>query len=143
MVPYFSIDRSNSYQTHFILSIRNALCYTREQLSADNQSSIKPFRYMLAHFAHAALSKFLSFTISSCSSCCPQLGSCSPRLTLSMIPTEMPVNSIAVPPILINGNGCPVTGPSPTTTPIFTIAWQTRSKLNPADRSPPNARSEL
>ena len=55
-----------------------------------------------------------------------------------IIPIESPVNSSDVPPMLMNGSGCPVTGNRPTATPMFTIACITRLKARPMASSPPN-----
>jgi len=58
-------------------------------------------------------------------------------LTLKMIPREMLVNHIDVPPILISGRGWPVTGMRFTATAILIMAWNTRLKPTPAAMKAP------
>src|SRR5690606_22078536 len=53
---------------------------------------------------------------------CVTKSSCSPRLTLRIMPIASPENTIDVPPMEMSGKGCPVIGPSPTTTPMLTNA---------------------
>ena len=60
-----------------------------------------------------------------------------------MIPNEIQVNNIDVPPILIKGKGCPVTGNKFTPTPIFTNDWKINIKLNPKTMKAANLLSTL
>ena len=47
------------------------------------------------------------------------------------------VNKIDVPPMLISGNVCPVTGKTPTETSILIKAWNTKLNIKPTHNSPP------
>ncbi len=44
----------------------------------------------------------------------------------SITPNAMKLMSIAVPPRLMNGNGIPVIGRSPTAMPMFSIKWNAK-----------------
>ena len=52
-------------------------------------------------------------------------------LTLRIIPKPILLNQMEVPPMLINGKGCPVTGKIWTATAILIMAWNTKEKLHP------------
>ena len=59
------------------------------------------------------------------------------------MPRETQVNNMDVPPILINGRGCPVTGRRLTPTPIFIKDWKMSIKLNPKTKCEANLLSTL
>ena len=45
---------------------------------------------------------------------------------------------VDVPPLLISGSGCPVTGTRPTATAMLNMAWMTSSRAKPIMRSAGN-----
>lgn len=55
-------------------------------------------------------------------------------LTLRIAPMYMQFMIVDVPPLLIRGSGCPVTGNMPTATPILKIAWVTSISASPMAR---------
>ena len=57
----------------------------------------------------------------------------------SIIPKYTPVNTADDPPLLISGNGCPVTGPTPVATIIFSNAWNTSPNASPIIKNAGNA----
>ena len=66
-----------------------------------------------------------------------------PALTLRIIPNAIQVIQAAVPPLLINGSVCPVTGKTCKATAIFTKAWMMMGNPRPKTKSFPYTVSDL
>ena len=64
-------------------------------------------------------------------------------LILNNIPKAKKVIQIDVPPVLINGKGCPVTGNKCTATPIFIKAWKTIGNPTASDSNWPKILLDL
>ena len=56
------------------------------------------------------------------------------RLTLKIIPKYTQLIYVDVPPLLMSGRGCPVTGNTPTATAILIMACVTNNRDNPMTR---------
>ena len=56
------------------------------------------------------------------------------RLTLSIAPIYAQLIIVDVPPLLMSGNGWPVTGTIPTATSILAAAWMTSIMASPMHR---------
>ena len=63
------------------------------------------------------------------------------RLTLRMTPIYTQLIKVDVPPLLINGKGCPVTGKTPTATAILIMACVTSISDSPITRKAGKFRS--
>ncbi|MNE51519.1 hypothetical protein D3C80_1461510 [compost metagenome] len=59
-------------------------------------------------------------------------------VTLKIVPKEIQVIQMELPPLLINGKVCPVTGNNSTATPILIKAWNTIGNPNPTTSNFPN-----
>ena len=76
-----------------------------------------------------------STSIDTCASCIRCSSSLAVyRLTLSIMPIYIQLMMVEVPPRLISGKGCPVTGARPTATIILNMACVTSSKAMPMTR---------
>ncbi len=70
-------------------------------------------------------------------------GAALPREMLSSIPIPTSAATSEDPPYEMNGSGCPVSGKSCVTTPIFTNAWNASQKVIPAASTRPKSSGAL